>query len=369
MSGFAPSVGPEGDIYLTTGNGTVGAGGNANNPRNRGESLLRLRNVNDTLKVISFFTPSNYSYLEAYDIDYGSDGAILLPDSRLVVSGSKDGVMYLTHADSMTGYSGTDKSVIQKFRANIQPSGARHLHGTPIYNAYTDTSGNLIEKIFMWAESDSLKSLQFSRSSMKFDLTKVTKGHVKLDNGMPGSMLCTSSNGLALGSTLVWASHPRTGDANHTTRPGRLQAYDPRDISKPIYSSDMVSSRDDAGTFSKFNTPVVANGKVYLATFSRQVKVYGLLAGNPNGIAKAIPTRFYLRPNPAQNYLEFGFTSSEKTGLTEVAILDQLGRTLYRNKIDASLGINLPDAWAPGLYLAQFYIDGKPAEQMRWMKQ
>ena len=32
------------------------------------------------------------------------------------------------------------------------------------------------------------------------------------------------------------------------------------------------------GLFAKFNTPVVANGKVYLATFSRELAVYGLYA-------------------------------------------------------------------------------------------
>jgi hypothetical protein len=369
MSGCAPTVGPDGDIYLTTGNGTVGASGDPNNARNRGESILRLRNVHDTLKVISFFTPANYGYLEANDLDYGSDGAIMIPGSDLVLSGSKDGNIYVNHADSMKGYSSNNSSAWQQFRANVQALSPRHIHGTPVYNAYIDTAGKTIERIFVWAESDSLKSLQFNRSTMQFDLQRMAKGHVKLDNGMPGSMLCSSSNGQAWGSTILWAAHPRTGDANHSTRPGRLQAYDPRNISTPIYSSDMVSSRDDAGSFSKFNTPVVANGRVYLATFSRQIKVYGLLSSNPNGLPKNVPAKFFLRPNPASTQLEFGFASSEKTGLTEVAVLDPLGRQLFRHKLDATLVLDLPSGWAPGLYLAQFYIDGKPAEQVRWVKQ
>jgi hypothetical protein len=39
----------------------------------------------------------------------------------------------------------------------------------------------------------------------------------------------------------------------------------------------MNSARDDTGVFAKFCPPTVAGGKVYLATFSDQLNVYGLL--------------------------------------------------------------------------------------------
>jgi hypothetical protein len=35
--------------------------------------------------------------------------------------------------------------------------------------------------------------------------------------------------------------------------------------------------------FAKFCPPTVANGKVYVATFSRQLCIYGLLPGNADG--------------------------------------------------------------------------------------
>jgi hypothetical protein len=212
-----------------------------------------------------------------------------------------------------------------------------------------------------------MRALNFSRSSLLLDLNRVEKSRTKLDNGMPGSMLCSSSNGVAPGTSIIWASHPSSGDANHTTRPGRLQAYDARDITNPIYSTTEVSARDGAGNFSKFNTPVVANGRVYLATFSNQIKVYGLLATNTSTAPRRLQS-FYLRPNPATDYLEVGLAAEKHQGATEVALLDATGRELYRSKIDVSLLIQLPTI-APGLYTAEFYQNGVPVQRTRWVKQ
>jgi len=39
----------------------------------------------------------------------------------------------------------------------------------------------------------------------------------------------------------------------------------------------MNEARDDMGNFAKFCPPTIANGKVYLSTFSNQLVVYGLL--------------------------------------------------------------------------------------------
>ena len=39
----------------------------------------------------------------------------------------------------------------------------------------------------------------------------------------------------------------------------------------------MLSARDAIGNYAKFVAPTVANGKVYMATFSNRLKVYGLL--------------------------------------------------------------------------------------------
>jgi outer membrane protein assembly factor BamB len=60
------------------------------------------------------------------------------------------------------------------------------------------------------------------------------------------------------------------------TATGALYAYDAADVSKPSLWNSTLDSADAVGTFAKFSPPTVANGKVYLATFSGRLLVYGL---------------------------------------------------------------------------------------------
>ena len=62
------------------------------------------------------------------------------------------------------------------------------------------------------------------------------------------------------------------------TRPrkGALYAYDAADVSKASLWNSTLDAKDDVGNFAKFSPPTVANGKVYLATFSGKLQVYGL---------------------------------------------------------------------------------------------
>ncbi|MET9179036.1 hypothetical protein ABZX88_12525 [Kitasatospora aureofaciens] len=48
-------------------------------------------------------------------------------------------------------------------------------------------------------------------------------------------------------------------------------------LTKELWNSKMNAARDDVGLFAKFVPPTGANGKVYLATFSEALNVYGLL--------------------------------------------------------------------------------------------
>jgi uncharacterized protein (TIGR03437 family) len=57
-----------------------------------------------------------------------------------------------------------------------------------------------------------------------------------------------------------------------------LHALQASDLSKELWNSNMNASRDSLGTLAKFTAPTIANGKVYVPTFSNQLVVYGLLA-------------------------------------------------------------------------------------------
>src|SRR5205807_7043229 len=96
---------------------------------------------------------------------------------------------------------------------------------------------------------------------------------------MPGGMLAISCNGKKPRTAIVWALHPTAGDANVQTVAGTLQAFKADDLRHAIWTSNHdPRGTDDLGDFAKFCTPVTANGKVYVATFSQQLAVYGLLS-------------------------------------------------------------------------------------------
>ncbi len=270
MSGLPPSVDDSGNLYITTGNGLDGQTGNPNDTTNRGNSLIKL---SPSLKVLDFFTPMNYQYLNDNDADYGSDGALLIPNTHLSISGSKEGKLYLIDNDKMGGTTNDNSNVLQTLQlASTDNPDEKNVHGTPVY--YKDEYGN--EYIYGWAEESLLHQYPFDRSTMLFDTLNEKKGYTTLPAGMPGGMLALSSNGSQHGTGILWASHPINGDAEHATVPGVLQAFDATDVTHELWNSNWNSKRDSIGMFAKFVAPTIANGKVYMATFSHKLNVYGL---------------------------------------------------------------------------------------------
>ncbi|MBV8909640.1 MAG: chitobiase/beta-hexosaminidase C-terminal domain-containing protein, partial [Gammaproteobacteria bacterium] len=73
-----------------------------------------------------------------------------------------------------------------------------------------------------------------------------------------------------------------SGDAgDHPPTPGELYAFDAGNVATQLWNSNMNAARDAPGNFAKMVPPLVANGRVYLATWSQQVAVYGLGALSP----------------------------------------------------------------------------------------
>jgi hypothetical protein len=274
MSGQAPAVDDDGFIYVSTGNGTTGSNGNPNDTTNRGESLLKMSTSSGKLKVVDFFTPGDYDYLNLLDLDYGVDGVLLIPNSHLSLSGSKESYLYLIDNTKMGGTVANNSNVLQQINVNANFNGEKHIHGSPAY--YQDDKGK--EYVYAWAESGLLKQFPFQRSTMLFDTLNKIVGNTTLPGGMPGAMLSVSSNGAGAGTGILWTAHPINGDASHLVVPGILQAFDATDISRALWNSNLSGIRDSVGKFAKFVPPTIANGKVYLATFSNKLIVYGLNA-------------------------------------------------------------------------------------------
>ena len=278
MSGQPPSADASGNLYLATGNGTVGTPSNRSDTTNRGESFLKLTRNGTNLTVSSWFTPYNFTNLENGDIDLGSAGLLLIPGTSLAFSGGKQGKLYLVNRDNMGGLSGSttaDTNIVQ----TIVP-GAGQIHGGPVWwdgpdGAYT----------YVQPAADRLRQYKFDRSAGMFLVPNYAQSPTAAASGQPGGILAVSANGTNAGSGIVWAAHNLVGNANQAVRPGILHAYNAQNVTNELWNSEQLSARDSIGNFAKFVPPTVANGKVYLATFSNRLNVYGLLPRPPLAIA------------------------------------------------------------------------------------
>jgi len=98
-----------------------------------------------------------------------------------------------------------------------------------------------------------------------------------MSHGPPYDGFAVSSNGQDASTGVLWQTTMENVDQ---PGPGTLRAYLATDVSQELWNSDMNRLRDGLGTFVKFCNPTVANGKVYAATSSGQVAVYGLFAAD-----------------------------------------------------------------------------------------
>ena len=261
----------DGFIYVMIGNGTFD--GNTGGP-DLGMSFIKLNTPG--LAVADWFTPYNFDSLNSGDMDLGGSGPLVIPETNLVLGGGKEGFFHLLNRSSMGHFNaGSNNQIVQNFKAT-----AGHIHGSPIY--WNGPNGAMI---YVWSEQDKLK--QFRLANGELQTTPFATSTMKVPYGMPGAMLSLSANGSAAGSGIIWASHPYNADANPATVAGIFRAFDASDVSVELWNSKQNAARDDVGNFAKFCPPTVANGKVYLATFSNQLVVYGRLDVNvvPGGSA------------------------------------------------------------------------------------
>ncbi len=108
----------------------------------------------------------------------------------------------------------------------------------------------------------------------------------------------------------------------------------------------MNTNRDAVGNFAKFVPPTIANGKVYLATFSNKLNVYGLLPRPSLGISLSTtnvvltwptntPAAFKLQSttNLLGNWLDITNTATVTNGVYRATILVTNKTTYYRLKL------------------------------------
>ncbi len=264
QSGRPPVVDSLGCVYVFVGNG-YSSGYNGVNDFS--ESALKLDPANG-LNLVDWFTPSNWSSMDSGDQDLASSGPLLIPGTSLIAGGGKTGVLYVLNTGNMGHYSASDSGVVQK-----ETIAASSIRGGPVYWQRSAANGGPL--LYDWGASDWVKAYAFNGTTFAAAPSYQGSG----TQIYPGGILALSANADTPGSGVLWATVAASGNVfNDPTDPGILHAYDADNVATELWNSTMNSARDNFGNFAKFVPPLVVNGKVYIATFSSQVAVYGLLS-------------------------------------------------------------------------------------------
>ena len=97
-SAQGPTIGPEGSVYVVSGNGASESAFDYSN------AVIELSP--DLQSVLSYFAPANWASLNSSDTDLGSVGATVLPSLGVVLAIGKQGVAYVLKAGSLGGVGG-----------------------------------------------------------------------------------------------------------------------------------------------------------------------------------------------------------------------------------------------------------------------
>jgi hypothetical protein len=234
---------------------------------NFSESALKLDSGNG-LHLVDWFTPSAWSSMDTDDQDLSSSGPMLVPGTNLLVGGGKTGLMYVLDTGDLGHYNANDSQIVQVNRVSTHG-----MNAGPVYWQRSNTHGGPL--LYSWPGHDNVKAVAFN--GFTFATTAVQQGGPQPT--WPGGVLALSANGSQSGSGVLWGVIVSSGDANNAPpAPGTLYAFDAGDLSNELWDTSQNASRDSFGNIGKFVPPLIANGRVYLATWSNQVVVYGLLS-------------------------------------------------------------------------------------------
>ena len=251
QAGTGLSTDSSGNIYLVSGNGS----NNVTDGSALADSVIKF---NSNLKVVDWFTPYNYQTLNQYDLDLGVGNVAFIPGTNLIATIGKNAELYLLDKNNLGHEANNDSQIVQSFQVPIPKSGtnfSEHVFYTPIFWNTPNGDGHLY--VSNGYGGLPIQVFNFNKTTNTFDTTPLT---LQTPNNTEGTVLTISSNGTQAGTGVVWSL------SNNV-----LEAYDATTLAPLWQSSDQFIGY-------RFNRPVIAQGKVYVPTFSNELNVYGLLS-------------------------------------------------------------------------------------------
>jgi hypothetical protein len=246
-----------GSIILLDANGLFDSTLNSSgfpNSGDYGNAFLRLT-TKGGLAVADYFEMDNQSQENGSDTDLGSGGTAIfsVKDStgkiwNLAVGAGKDNNLYLVDRTNMGKYNSTNK--MYQELAGALPGG--------VWSMPAAFNG----RIYYGPVGSPILAFQFKNAKLLPSAVAQTPTSFSYPGATPSISANAGKNGI------VWASE--------NTSPAVLHAYNATSLNEIYNSNQAAKSRDHFGNGNKFITPMIANGKVYVAT-TNGVTAFGLL--------------------------------------------------------------------------------------------
>ncbi len=271
MSGYGPAADDSGNILFVTGNSDY-SGTTYDGVSNIQESVVKISS--DLTTMLDLFTPTNWANLDQGDVDFGSGGAMILPDQagsipHLAVAAGKYGSMYLMNEDNLGGYSTMKNNVLGTYQVGGCWCGESY---------FVDPSDGVARVVSSGGNRVEVWKLQTSPSPK---LSEVAQSTAIRDGQDPGFFTSVSSNGNA--NPIIWAlSRPLSQQSSGIV----LYAFNPEagKTMTQLFHATAGSWPNVGGNSNQ--GPVVANGKVYVAS-NKQLQIFGLKTAKNSANAPA----------------------------------------------------------------------------------
>jgi outer membrane protein assembly factor BamB len=265
----------ESAIYAVTGNGIQipvpkSPSGFPEAPLDQESSIVRIASDGTPMYSVSqYFDDRPYDehgnvfqYLEKHDIDLGTSGPLLIPETRQLISMGKSGIVYSIERDTMVATRAPLSVFVTPPRSQGQSlyiysyAGGPHVHGSPVFWKPDRATGAAeYGYVYAWPERDKLKSLRYDFSNGRLTEYKAATAP-PLDTG---GMLSLSADGGLRFTGILWAS---SIDLDARTTKGRLWAFDAESL-ETLWSTSIPY-------YAKFVPPTVVDGKVFVASSNHQ---------------------------------------------------------------------------------------------------
>ena len=286
MGGGGAASNGDGYVYITTGNGPY------DGKTAWSDSILQLDP--NTLAVDSNFTPQYYQYMDCADGDLASGGLLLIPGSSppMALAGAKTGWMYLANTANLGGEQANDAGALDTlmFEPDLVASKsktctdatANTIQWSPyeVYGTAAYFNGSVYLGVTGYDQSVPAGVRQFTLSGTT--LTPSTYTAYATEQNIRGTTPFVSANGNSDG--VLWIIDQGQPLGTSSPSGATLRAFDATNLNTELYDSNM-NSGDAPGYGIKFTSPIVANGKVYIATGhtltsasnpQSEIDVYGL---------------------------------------------------------------------------------------------